>query len=58
MEKKTRMLALLAVFGIILVTIGATYAVFTYSATGQTLSTVRVGSITFQYNEEQGKVEA
>ena len=55
MEKKTRMLALLAVFGIILVTIGATYAVFTYSATGQTLSTVRVGSITFQYNEEQGK---
>ena len=55
MNKKARMLALLAVFGIVLVTIGATYAVFTYSATGETLSTISVGSITFQYNEEQGK---
>lgn len=55
MNKKARMLALLAVFGILLVTIGVTYAVFTYSATGETLSTVTVGSITFQYNEENAK---
>ena len=46
----TSLIALLVVF----VTVGVTYAFFTYSSTGTTVSTMTSGAITFHYKEVTG----
>ena len=53
-KKKLRILALLLVFGIIAITMGITYAFFTYSKTGTTENTISSGSISFHYKEVTG----
>ena len=54
-RKKEKIMVLLLVLSIILVTTGTTLAFFTYKATGETVSTITTGGITFHYKEMQGK---
>ena len=49
--KGKRIIALVAVLGIILITAGATYAWFSYSKSGAKENTISAGSITFHYKE-------
>ena len=45
----------LLVLGLVLVTLGTTYSIFTYFQTGITESSISVGNITFHYKEINGK---
>ena len=54
-KRKLTLVAVLAILGITLITAGVTYALFSYNGTGETYSTISVGSLTFRYKEEQGK---
>ena len=55
MKIKKIILPVLVAMGIVLVTIGATYAYFAYVANGAVLSQITVGNITFHYKEINGK---
>ena len=52
MDKKTIALAsFLAIFGITLITVGLSYAFFSYAKTGTTENVIKSGSISFLYDE-------
>lgn len=56
MKKKSQsvLLVVLGLLSIMLVTVGITFAVFTYSKTGTTENTITVGTIEFLYTENTG----
>ena len=47
--------AMMAIVALMIITVGVSMAVFTYSATGDTLNEITVGGITFHYEELDGK---
>jgi len=52
MEKKNQVLmSVLGVFALVIVTVGVSYAFFSYSRTGETTSTITSGDISFTYTE-------
>lgn len=51
MKNKKRLIALVAVLGIVLITAGVTYAWFSYSRSGTKENSISTGSITFHYTE-------
>lgn len=52
MEKKNQILmSVLGVFALVIVTVGVSYAFFTYSRTGNTSNTIQSGEISFTYKE-------
>ncbi len=54
-KKYAIVLAIVAVLSFVLITLGVTYAFFSYIKTGTTENTVRAGSVTFHYDEITGK---
>ena len=54
MKKRDMTIALFVVTGIILITVGATMAFFSYSGYGTSISTITADSITFHYKEVTG----
>ena len=54
-KHKSSIIAVLAVFGMILITAGVTYAFFTYTKVGTTVNTITADSITFHYDEKTNK---
>lgn len=55
MDKKKKItLAILSIISTVLLTVGVTYAVFTYSKTGDTENTITSGKLTFLYTENVG----
>ena len=54
-KKQMFLLTGLFVLGIILITTGVTYSLFAYKQTGSTYSTITADSITFHYEEKDGK---
>ena len=53
-KKKTLILSIIGLIGLIIVTIGITYAVFTYTKLGTTDNTVTSGTLKFLYTENTG----
>ena len=53
-KKKTLILSMIGLIGLIIVTIGITYAVFTYTKLGTTDNTVTSGTLKFLYTENTG----
>ena len=55
-KKKTTglLLSVLGVLSLVLITAGVTYAFFNYAKEGQTVNTIRTGTIEFAYNETDG----
>ena len=53
-KKKTLVLSIIGLIGLIVVTIGITYAVFTYTKLGTTDNTVTSGTLKFLYTENTG----
>ena len=53
-KKKTLILSIIGLIGLIVVTIGITYAVFTYTKLGTTDNTVTSGTLKFLYTENTG----
>ena len=51
MKDKKKILTLLIVVGVVLISIGATLAFINYSKNGQTENTIRLGNLTFHYEE-------
>ena len=52
MSKKSQLLmSVLGVFALVIVTVGASFAFFNYSRTGETTNTVKSGDISFTYSE-------
>lgn len=52
MDKKNQLLmSVLGVFALVIVTVGASFAFFTYSRTGTTTNSVQSGDISFTYSE-------
>ena len=54
MKKKQNILMLMALFGLIAITAGVTYAFFSYAKQGTTDNTLTTGTITFLYTEVSG----
>ena len=54
MKKKQIFLTLVAVLSLILITVGVSYSLFTYSKTGVTDNVVKTGKINFLYTEVSG----
>ncbi len=54
MKKKQNILMLMALFGLIAITAGVTYAFFSYAKQGPTDNTLTTGTITFLYTEVSG----
>ncbi len=50
-EKRVLFLSILGVLSMIMITVGVTYAFFSYARGGSTENTVQSGSITFLYTE-------
>ena len=48
------LLSVLGVLSLVLITAGVTYAFFNYAKEGQTVNTIRTGTIEFAYNETDG----
>ena len=48
------LLSILGVLSLVLITAGVTYAFFNYAKEGQTVNTIRTGTIEFAYNETDG----
>ena len=57
MNKKKVLVSVLGILGIILATVGVTYAFFSYSKTGTRQNTITSGAITFHYKEGTRKIE-
>ena len=53
-KKKSLILSIIGLIGLIIVTIGITYAVFTYTKLGTTDNTVTSGTLKFLYTENTG----
>ena len=53
-KKKTLILSIIGLIGLVIVTIGITYAVFTYTKLGTTDNTVISGTLKFLYTENTG----
>ena len=53
-KKKTLILSIIGLIGLIVVTIGITYAIFTYTKLGTTDNTVTSGTLKFLYTENTG----
>ena len=53
-KKRTLILSILGLIGLVMVTIGITYAVFTYTKLGTTDNTVTSGTLKFLYTENTG----
>ena len=53
-KRKTLVLSIIGLIGLIIVTIGITYAVFTYTKLGTTDNTVTSGTLKFLYTENTG----
>ena len=53
-KKKALILSIIGLIGLIVVTIGITYAVFTYTKLGTTDNTVTTGTLKFLYTENTG----
>ena len=53
-KKKVLILSILGLIGLVIVTIGITYAVFTYTKLGTTDNTVTTGTLKFLYTENTG----
>ena len=55
-EKKSKsiMVAIIGILALIIVTVGVTYAVFTYARLGTTENTITAGTIQFVYTENTG----
>ena len=53
-KKKTLILSIIGLIGLVIVTIGITYAVFTYTKLGTTDNTVTSGTLKFLYTENTG----
>ena len=53
-KRKTLILSIIGLIGLIIVTIGITYAVFTYTKLGTTDNTVTSGTLKFLYTENTG----
>ena len=53
-KKKVLILSIIGLIGLIIVTIGITYAVFTYTKLGTTDNTVTSGTLKFLYTENTG----
>ena len=53
-KRKTLILSVIGIIGLIIVTIGITYAVFTYTKLGTTDNTVTSGTLKFLYTENTG----
>ena len=54
MDKKKIILSVLGILTLVLVTVGVTYAVFTYTKLGTTENTVTTGTLKFLYTENTG----
>ncbi len=58
MDKKNRskqtLIALLGILSLVLITVGVTYAVFTYTKLGETENTITTGTLKFLYTENTG----
>ena len=52
-KKKELLMSVLGVFALVIVTVGASYAFFSYSRTGATTNTVTSGDITFTFKDEK-----
>ena len=50
-KKKQGLLAVLGLFGILLITAGVTYAFFSYTRSGSTENSITSGNISFLYTE-------
>ena len=57
LKDKKVLVSVLGILGIILTTVGVTYAFFSYSKTGTKLNTIQSGSINFKYTEGNRKIE-
>ena len=53
-KKKTLILSIIGLIGLVIVTVGITYAVFTYTKLGTTDNTVTSGTLKFLYTENTG----
>ena len=53
-KKKTLILSIIGLIGLIIVTIGITYAIFTYTKLGTTDNTITSGTLKFLYTENTG----
>ena len=53
-KKKTLILSMIGLIGLIIVTIGITYAIFTYTKLGTTDNTLTSGTLKFLYTENTG----
>ena len=53
-KKKTLILSIIGLIGLVIVTIGITYAIFTYTKLGTTDNTVTTGTLKFLYTENTG----
>ena len=53
-KKKALILSIIGLFGLVIVTVGITYAVFTYTKLGTTDNTVTSGTLKFLYTENTG----
>ena len=53
-KKKTLILSIIGLIGLVIVTIGITYAVFTYTKLGTTDNTITSGTLKFLYTENTG----
>ena len=53
-KKKTLILSVVGLIGLVIVTIGITYAVFTYTKLGSTDNTITTGTLKFLYTENTG----
>ena len=51
MKNNKKLLPILIVIGVVLISIGATLAFINYSKNGQTENTIRLGNLTFHYEE-------
>ena len=54
MDKKKIILSVLGILMLVLVTVGVTFALFTYTKLGTTENTVTAGTLKFLYTENTG----
>ena len=53
-KSKTIMLSIVSVLSLVIITIGVTYAIFTYTKLGSTENTITTGTLKFLYTENTG----
>ena len=53
-KKKQLLLSVLGILSLVIITIGVTYAIFTYTRLGSTENTVTTGTLKFLYTENTG----